>query len=187
MSDKSPPDDLGGSASESVDQFIIYAGYGEVMHGLQVLELSLWAIQARGIKANTSLDQAMVKVGKWNGTTLGEMMRGMRNQSHWPKGLVDRLVAAVDARNYLAHHFLREYFLVTPSVANREKAVEQLAELSVHLEQLIQDLDIHSRSLGVDYDELLDDETRAAIDALRPVEWLGTPPSVSSAPRMGSS
>ncbi len=63
---------------ESVDQFIIYAGYGEVMHRLQVLELSLWMIQSRGIKSQTRLDQAMAKVEKWNATTLGELPRAPR-------------------------------------------------------------------------------------------------------------
>jgi hypothetical protein len=60
---------------EKVDQIIIYAGYGEVMHRFQVLELSLWLTQTRRIKAGSSLKQGMVKVEKWNGTTLGELMR----------------------------------------------------------------------------------------------------------------
>jgi len=86
---------------ESVDQFIIYAGYGEVMHRLQVLEMSLWMIQSRGIKSQTRLDQAITKVEKWNATTLGELMRGMRRQGHWPDGMVDKLLKAVDIRTSL--------------------------------------------------------------------------------------
>ncbi|MGI8515138.1 MAG: hypothetical protein ACR2NT_08330 [Acidimicrobiia bacterium] len=159
----------------SVDQFIIYGGYGEVMHLLQVLELSLWMIQTRSIKSRTPIDQAMAKVEKWDATTLGDLMRGMRTQSHWPDGLVDRLLKAVKVRNYLAHHYLREYFIVTPSEANRERAAQELADLSVWLEQLIGDLDDHTRSLGVAGFEQLDEETAREIDAFRPVEWLSMP------------
>lgn len=158
-----------------VDQFIVYAGYGEVMHRLQVLEMSLWGIQTRGIKPNTTLDQALNKVARWNNTTLGEMLRGMRNQPHWPEGLIERLLDAVEARNYLAHHFLREYFLVRPSPTNREHATETLADLSVRLDRLIDEVDAHAATLGVVYDEALDQETREAIDALRPSEWLSDP------------
>lgn len=160
---------------ESVDQFIIYGGYGEVMHRLQVLELSLWMIQTRSIKSGTRLDQAMTKVEKWNATSFGELMRGMRTQTHWPDGLVDKLLKAVEIRNYLAHHYLREYFMVAPSKANRERAAQELADLSVWVEQLIDELDNHIRSLGVASVEQLADETIREIEALRPVEWLSMP------------
>jgi hypothetical protein len=111
-------------------------------------------------------------VEKWNGTTLGELMRGMRNQPHWPAGLVDKLLKAVDFRNYLAHHFLREHFVVTPSAANREKAAQKLADLSVWVDELGEELDSHIRSLGIAEIDHLDDEMQAQIDELRPSEWL---------------
>ena len=146
------------------------------MHRLQVLELSLWLIQSRGIKEKSTLEQGMAKVEKWNGTTLGELMRGMKNQPHWPPGLVDKLMKAVDLRNYLAHHYLREYFAIRPSETNRERAAEELAQLSVFVEELIEELDAHVASLGVPIDDSqLDEEMRMEIDQLRPSEWLGIP------------
>ncbi len=160
---------------ESVDQFIIYAGYGEVMHRLQVLEMSLWMIQSRGIKSQTRLDQAMAKVEKWNATTLGELMRGMRTQGHWPDGMVDKLLNAVDIRNYLAHHYLREYFVVAPSAANRDRATQELADLSVWVEELIDELEAHVLSLDIGSADELEEQMAREIEALRPAEWLGMP------------
>lgn len=72
-------------SDERVDQFIIYAGYGEVMHRLQVLEMSLWTLPTRGIMPKTQFEHAMDRVEKWNGTTFGELMRGMKNQEQ-PRG-----------------------------------------------------------------------------------------------------
>jgi hypothetical protein len=159
----------------SVDQFIIYGGYGAVMHRLQVLELSLWIIQTRGIKRGVQPSQARAKVEKWNATTLGELMRGMRTQSHWPDGMVDSLLQAVEIRNYLAHHFLREYFIVAPPEANRKRAAEELAGISVWLQELGSKLDDHVRSLGLGDIEELDEETVQEIDSLRPIEWISMP------------
>ena len=66
-------------SEDEVDQFIVYGGYGEVMHQLQVLELALWGFLTRGIKPGTSLDQGMKKVEKWNATTIGSLLRaGLR-------------------------------------------------------------------------------------------------------------
>jgi hypothetical protein len=53
-------------AEDGVDQSIIYVGLGAVMHQSNEIE-------------------------KWDATTLGQLMRGMRNQTHWLEGLVDRL------------------------------------------------------------------------------------------------
>lgn len=156
---------------ERVDQFIIFGGYGEVMHRFQVLEMSLWGLQTKSIKPATTMDQAMAKVEKWNGTTFGEFMRGMKNQPHWPKGLLDKLLHAVDVRNYLAHHFLREYFIAERTEANRESAARQLADLANWLDELSDELDAHLARQGIASVEDLDEETAAEIDALRPKDW----------------
>jgi hypothetical protein len=68
----------------------------------------------------------MTTVEKWDAIILGELMRGMRTQSHWPDGLVGKLLKAVEIRNYLAHHYLREYFVVAPSKSSRERAAQEL-------------------------------------------------------------
>lgn len=75
--------------------------------------------------------------------------------------------------NYLAHHFLREYFTVAPSERVREQATDQLAHVSARLEDLEEALEAHLRSLGVPGIEELDEDAWAEIDKLRPKEWLG--------------
>lgn len=100
-------------------------------------------LQTRSIKPATTMEQAMAKVGKWNGTTFGEFMRGMKNQPHWPKDLLDKLLHAVDVRNYMAHHFLREYFIAQRTEANRESAAQELANLANWLDELSGELDAH--------------------------------------------
>ena len=161
------------ASDDRVDQFIIYASYGEVMHRFQTFELLLWQFLVRGIKRGSSLAQAMDKITKWDQTTAGAIVRGLKSQAHWPDGTIESLEEAVDTRNYLAHHFLREYFMVTPSEEVRSRAAEQLANVSVRLENLQEALEAHLRSLGVTGIEDLDEETRAEVDKLRPAEWLG--------------
>lgn len=155
------------------NEYLIYIGYGEVMLRFQTLELSLWALLSRKIKPGTSLDQAVEMVARWDGTTFGQLMRGMKNQAHWPQGLVDKLLEAVETRNYLAHHFLREYFMAVPSQENLDEASTQLAELSTWLEELDADLDAHLESLGIETSSSLDAETKALAESLRPEKWFG--------------
>jgi hypothetical protein len=160
-------------SDQRVDQFIVYAAYGEVMHQFQVFEMTLWRFLSRWIKTGTSMDQAMEKAGKWDATTFGKMVRGLKSQTHWPDGVIDSLDGAVQTRNYLAHHFLREYFLVMHSHVAKEQATQQLAAVSVRLRDLEEALEVHLRSLGVASFDELDEETKAEIDKLRPTVWLG--------------
>ncbi|NIK54648.1 hypothetical protein [Kribbella shirazensis] len=86
--------------------------------------------------------------------------------------MLDQLDGALEARNYLAHQFLREYFVLKPSVDARDRATAQLAEIARRQEKLQSELDIHLRSVGVpDVDEL-DDRLLNELDALRPTTWL---------------
>jgi hypothetical protein len=162
-------------SDQRVDQFIVYGAYGEVMHQFQVFEMTLWQFLARGIKRGTTMAQAMDKITKWDATTAGKIVRGLKSQPHWPDGMIDSLEQAVQTRNYLAHHFLREYFLVTPSERIRDQTTEQLADVSAQLENLQNALEAHLHSLGVPEVNELDEETRAEIDKLRPAAWLGEP------------
>jgi hypothetical protein len=116
------------NSEDNTDEYLIYIGYGEVMRRLQILELGLWGLLSRKIKPGTSLGQAMEMVAKWDGTAFGQLMRGMKNQSHWPEGLLDKLLEAVNVRNYLAHHFLREYFMAAPP--GRTSRTPQISWLS---------------------------------------------------------
>ena len=106
---------------DEVDQFIIYGAYGEIMHKFQVFELTLWGFLARSIKSGTTLNQAMDRISRWDSTNLGTLWRGLRTQDHWPSEMVSEVDNAVAARNYLAHHFLRDYFVVRPSMGASPK------------------------------------------------------------------
>ncbi len=153
------------------DEYLIHIGYGEVMRRFQTLELSLWVLLTRRIRPGTSMEQSVQMVAKWDGTTFGQLMRGMKTQEHWPEGLVDKLLEAVEIRNYLAHHFLREYFMAVPSQENRHDTSTKLAEVSVWLEELEEELDAHLESLGLM--TTLDAETEALVESLRPQRWFG--------------
>jgi len=98
--------------------------------------MTLWGFLTRGIKPGMSESQAFDRITKWDGTTLGQLVRGLKTQGHWPEGMIESLEQGVEARNYLAHHFLREYFVVTPSERVRQHATEQLAHVSARLEHL---------------------------------------------------
>jgi hypothetical protein len=169
MSESEIPDERG-------DQFIVYGAYGEVMHQFQVFEMTLWGFLTRGIRSGMSESQALDRITKWDGTTLGQLVRGLKSQDHWPEGMVESLEQAVEARNYLAHHFLREYFVVAPSKKVKKQATEQLANVSARLEDLEEALEAHLRSLGVPGVEELDEEAWAEIDKLRPTEWFDESP-----------
>lgn len=134
-------------------------------------EMTLWGFLTQGIKQGMSDSQALDRITKWDGTTLGQLVRGLKTQGHWPEGMIESLEQAVETRNYLAHHFLREYFVVAPSESAKEQATEQLARVSARLEDLEEALEAHLRSLGVPGVEELDEEARAEIDKLRPKEW----------------
>lgn len=166
---------------DHVGEYLIYIGYGQVMRQLQVLELGLWGLLSRKIKPGTNLGQAMDMVAKWDGTTFGQLMRGAKNQDHWPEGLVDKLLEAVKIRNYLAHHFLREYFMAVPSQQNLDDASTQLAELSAWLEELDGELDAHLESLGIETPSSFDAETEALAQSMRPERWFGFVEDVSGA------
>lgn len=141
------------------------------MHQLQILELTLWGFLTRGIKAGSSPEQGMMKVARWNGTTIGNLIRGLKSQPHWPAGMIEQLELAAETCNYLAHHFLREYFVVTPSEEVKETASGWLADISAWLEALDERLEAHLESLGIERYEDLDERTLAEMERLRPTEW----------------
>ena len=84
-----------------------------------------------------------------------------------------RLEVAVEMRNYLAHHLLREYFVVAPSETNRGKVLEELA--GVHAVAIVLDDDLQERLRelrGYSLDDL-PESLRTEMDELRPTEWDG--------------
>ena len=161
----------------TVDQFIIYGAYGELMHRFQLFELTLWQLMTRSIKERANPKKGDTKkvddkITNWDRLNLGQIIGSIKNESHWPEGMVAELERAADARNYLAHHFLREYFLVLPSEDNKMLAAEQLAKLSARLDDLETVLEEHLKTLGISVDDELDADLIAEIDAIRPRVWL---------------
>lgn len=164
-------DDVTPEDQAAVDRFTIYGAYGEIMHKFQVLELVLWGFQSRSIKSGTTVDQAMERISRWDSTTLGSMWRGMRTQDHWPDGMVDEVDHAVLRRNFLAHHFLRECFVVKPSPEHHQRVLTELAAIHARLDRIMGDMETHSRACGIADLEDLDKEAREEIEAFRPTTW----------------
>lgn len=158
-------------SDHELDEGIIYVGYGDLMRKLQLMELNLWQILALRMKPKVQADQAFTKVEKWDGTTFGSLVRGMKEQEHWPNGLVQDLLQAVELRNHLAHNFLREFFLAEPSQDNYQRGADQLIEWHERVDQLDADLEAHIAAMSdVSWDDL-DDDLKAEIDAMRPQTW----------------
>lgn len=97
------------------------------------MQLSLTQLLMRNLKSRSTLDQMLAKVERWNGTTLGQQLRGLKSQDiAWAPGLVEDLELAVDTRNYLAHHFFIDYFLMLPSQHAQDQALESLQMFAKH-------------------------------------------------------
>lgn len=156
---------------DSLSAGIIYVAYGELMHKLQVMEMSLWQIQALRMSKGMTDPQAFAKVEKWDGTTFGALYRGMKSQPHWPEDLIWKVGHAVQLRNHLAHNFLREFFMAVESQANFDAGANQLLEWHGLVDGLSDELDEHIRSLGGGGWDELDDVTKAEVEALRPTVW----------------
>jgi len=156
---------------DELDAGIIFVGYGDLMRKLQLMELSLWQILALRMKPKVQPEHAFALVEKWDGTTFGSLVRGMKEQEHWPNGIVDDLLQAVELRNRLAHNFLREFFLAEPSQANYQRGADQLIEWHAKVDQLDADLQAHVATMSdVSWDDL-DDDLKAEVDAMRPKSW----------------
>lgn len=150
---------------------LIYIGYADVMRSLQLMELHLWSILALKVKTKSTEAQIFSTVEKWDGTTFGALVRGMQTQGHWPPGMTEDLAQVVELRNYLAHHFLREFFLAAPSPENFRQGSEQLLAWSREVDALDERLRIHAELLGVPAIENLDKTVLMEIDAARPRTW----------------
>src|SRR4051812_12133520 len=98
---------------------VVYVGYGQVMHKFQLIEMNLWSVKALHFKAGIQERQAFAKLASWDAKAVfGGLVEELKDQPHWPGDMVDRLRAAAQVRNYLAHRFLREFFLAEESEEN---------------------------------------------------------------------
>ncbi|KRE56154.1 hypothetical protein [Phycicoccus sp. Soil748] len=156
---------------DSMSAGLIYVAYGELMHKLQVMEMSLWEIQALQMKKGMTDAQAFAQVEKWDGTTFGALYRGMKSQPHWTEDLIWKVGQAVQLRNHLAHNFLREFFLAVESQANYEAGADQLLDWHGVVDELAGQLDEHIKTLGGGGWDQLDEASKAEVEALRPKAW----------------
>ena len=62
------------ASDKCVDQFIVYAGDGEVTHRFQTFELVLEQFLVRGIKPGSSPAQTVDKITKRDNTTAGAIV-----------------------------------------------------------------------------------------------------------------
>jgi hypothetical protein len=133
------------------------------------MELTLFEILSHGIERKSTLDQGLAKVTGWFGNSLGTIIRNVR--PYLPQVLADELGEALAARNFLAHHFLREWAVITPSTESTDAALADLDRYSTGLDALNRALEDHMRSQGWEPDPELDEDTQREIDALRPTTW----------------
>ena len=157
--------------SDGEGQALIYVAYADLMRRLQVMELSLWQIKALHMKRGIQSHQAFEQIVMLDGTTFGKLVRGMKTQDHWPDGLVNELEGAVELRNYLAHHFLREFFLASPSREHTDTAMESMLTWSLRLEALDNALTDHIATLPGADQMAFADELATALEELRPKRW----------------
>lgn len=154
-----------------MDEFVIYYGYGQIMHRLQVFEIILWGFKARRIKAGASWAQSSAKIDKWNATTLGQHWRAMKSEDHWPAGMVAAVDALLEVRNWLAHHFLREYALIQPSEQHRQETVDLLRAIADRVDNLVDAMEAHARAMGLPSVDDLSADLQAEIQEMRPTSW----------------
>jgi hypothetical protein len=102
-------------------------------------------------------------------TTLGGLVHQAKDLL--PNNLSSELAEVIKERNYLVHHFLREYFMAQRSVQNRDQAKEYLLGVSSQLGELSNQLDAYLESLGLATPDTLEPELQAQINLLRPKEW----------------
>jgi hypothetical protein len=155
---------------DGLDEATIFYAYGQLMKSFQMFELTLTQVLVLKLKPAMTFEQMMAKVEQWTNTTMGSLLRGLKSDPHWPEGLVDEMEQGLIARNWLAHQFFKEYGIIVASPEVVDDALDTLANISVSLQALEDRLQEHLLTLGYD-PGVLDADTQAEIDKLRPTEW----------------
>jgi hypothetical protein len=150
----------------------IYRLYGMVMHQFQLIEMNVWAIKALQFKPGVQLHQGFEKVRMWDAKGLfGQLVKDMATQEHWPPGMPEKLAEAAQVRNYLAHRFLREFFVAKESVENFDRGIYQLYAWLEMVTGLDEALETHVSSLnGGEIDPELAEELKQFIPESWPLD-----------------
>lgn len=138
---------------------------------LQLLEMNFWAMRAANLKKGMSQPQVLEAMKKWDKTTFGDLVRGLKSQGHFDEDLRWKLDQLVELRNHIAHNFLREFFAAERGAANYKRGLAAIDRW----QELVQDLDEElSRYLdemfGEGWDELSDAEATEVAN-LQPKRW----------------
>lgn len=125
------------------DEEKIYIAYGETMHTLQLLELQFESLVVFvKIPEFDDADSFFEKLRKWQAGTLKNLIR----LAKLPGGLDDLAVEIADARNRLAHEFLRD---TVPRVQNDPRllgsTVADLNQLKMQAERMMQVLMVYTK------------------------------------------
>lgn len=138
-------------------RFTTMGAYGEVMLRFQLLEMSYWSILASRKPLGMSLAQHIAKLRKQDRQTAQRLI----NTLDLPPDLHREAMTAADARDLLAHRFLREraVFFGDPRASN--DATRVLAEVDKKIDDFKQRLEAYMRELGIDE---LDEDERATLE-----------------------
>ena len=153
-----------------VDRSLVYVAYGELMHRIQVFDLTVVQLISWLGEPGASFTEKVDEIEELISKTLGRLIHKAKERHEFPDALVDDLDEMLSRRNYVAHHFRREYFMVVTSERVREQALVWLAETAARLESLEAALEDQLHRLGApDISDL--DPTLAKIDEMRPSDW----------------
>lgn len=156
-----------GLADHGMD--IVYRLYGQLMHQFQLLEMNLWAIKALRFKDGVQMHQGIVKLESWDAHGLfGQLVNDLAPLPTWPAEMVGRLREAASIRNYLAHRFLREFFVAKDSEEKFDRGITQLVTWIQSMNELDADLESHVSSLPGGE---VDPELAALLEEQRPDSW----------------
>lgn len=112
----------------------LYGKVGEAIHLAQTLELSIAAlVSVLNRQFNSRIDEQQIILGN-DRRTLGQLIREMKKHGDFNREATETLSKALEARNYVAHHFfnrnveaLRSEAGCTLSLALLDKRTKQIA------------------------------------------------------------
>jgi hypothetical protein len=149
----------------------ILAAYGQLMLQLQLLEMNFWVMRTANLTRGMSEAQVLEAIKKWDHTTFGDLVRGLKGQGHFDEDLRWKLDQLVELRNHVAHNFLREFFVAEHRPANYRRGLESIHRWQLLVEELNHDLERYvDGAFGDGWDQLSDAEA-AEIANLQPKRW----------------
>lgn len=149
----------------------ILASYGQLMLQLQVTEMNFWILRAAKLKKGMSDAQVLEAMKKWDRTTFGDLVRGLKSQGHFEEDTRWKLGQLLELRNHVAHNFLREFFVVKGSPVHYREGLSTIERWQALVQDLDEDLTAYiDEEFGEGWNKLSDAEW-AEIAKLQPTSW----------------